>query len=33
MTKDKAIKEVNKKLNLNLNSNNTNWPNINSNGI
>jgi len=33
MTKDKAIKEVNKKLNLNLNSNNTNWSNINSNGI
>jgi len=31
MTKDKAIKEVNKKLNLNLN--NTNWSNINSNGI
>lgn len=33
MTKDTAIKKVNKKLNLYLNSNNTNWSNINSNGI
>jgi hypothetical protein len=33
MTKDTAIKEVNKKLNLNLNPINTNWSNINSNGI
>ncbi len=33
MTKDTAIKEVNKKLNLNLNPTNTNWSNINLNGI
>ena len=33
MNKDKAIKEVNKELNLNLNSNNTNWSNINADGI
>lgn len=33
MNKDKAIKEVNKRLDLNLNSNNTNWSNINSSGI
>jgi hypothetical protein len=33
MTKETAIKEVNRKLNLNLNPTNTNWSNINSNGI
>lgn len=33
MTKDIAIKQINNKLNLNLNSTNTNWSNINSNGI
>ena len=33
MNKDRAIKEVNKRLNLNLSSNNTNWSNINSSGI
>ena len=33
MTKDSAIQLVNKKLNLNLNSNNTNWSNINDSGI
>lgn len=33
MTKDSAIQLVNKKLNLNLNSNNTNWSNINADGI
>ena len=33
MNKGTAMKEVNKKLNINLNSNNTNWTNINSNGI
>jgi hypothetical protein len=33
MTKDSAIQLVNKKLSLKINSNNTNWSNINSNGI
>ena len=33
MTKDSAIQLVNKKLNLNLNSNNTNWSNINASGL
>jgi hypothetical protein len=33
MTKYEAIKEVNKSLHLNLNSTDTNWSNINSNGI
>lgn len=33
MTKDLAIQLVNKKLSLKINSNNTNWSNINSNGI
>lgn len=33
MTKELAIRQVNKELNLNLNSNNTNWSNINANGI
>jgi hypothetical protein len=33
MTKDSAIQLVNKKLNLNLNSNNTNWSNIDADGI
>ena len=33
MTKDSAIQLVNKKLSLKLNSNNTNWSNINSDGI
>ncbi|RAR75763.1 hypothetical protein [Flavobacterium aciduliphilum] len=33
MTKELAIKLVNRKLNLNLNATNTNWSNINSNGI
>lgn len=33
MNKYVAINEVNKQLKLNLNSSNTNWSNINSNGI
>lgn len=33
MTKELAIKLVNRNLSLNINSNNTNWSNINSNGI
>jgi hypothetical protein len=33
MTKNSAIQLVNKMLNLNLSSNNTNWSNINSSGI
>jgi hypothetical protein len=33
MTKDIAIQLVNKKLGLKINSNNTNWSNINGNGI
>ncbi len=33
MTKDIAIQTVNKTLGLNLNSTNTNWSNINTNGI
>ena len=33
MNKYIAINEVNKQLKLNLNSSNTNWSNINSNGI
>ena len=33
MTKNSAIQLVNKNLNLNLSSNNTNWSNINSSGI
>jgi hypothetical protein len=33
MTKELAIKLVNKKLNMNINGTNTNWSNINSNGI
>jgi hypothetical protein len=33
MTKDTAIQLVNKKLSLKLNSNNTNWSNINADGI
>ena len=33
MTKDTAIQLINKKLSLKLNTNNTNWSNINSNGI
>jgi hypothetical protein len=33
MTKDVAITIINKNLNKNLNSNNTNWSNINANGI
>ena len=33
MNKDKAINEVNKKFNLKLSKTNTNWSNINANGI
>jgi len=33
MTKDSAIQLVNKKLSLKLNTNNTNWSNINADGI
>jgi hypothetical protein len=33
MTKDSAIQLVNKKLSLKINSNNTNWSNINADGI
>ena len=33
MTKDTAIQLINKKLSLKLNSNNTNWSNINADGI
>ena len=33
MTKDAAIQLINKKLSLKLNSNNTNWSNINADGI
>ena len=33
MTKNAAIQLVNKKLSIKINSNNTNWSNINSNGI
>lgn len=33
MTKDTAIQLVNRKINIKINTNNTNWSNINANGI